>query len=175
MQPDLDIRLKAMIKAMTEVVLPAVDSSNSAAVEQARLVTASIALVREQVDYLHWYAATEARELMEFGRALVESWSGVTGASIESAILDAMKVAARADVPTSSLTAANRALREALSAGIAEALGSGDPAVRERVEHLVLERSEALLRLERSFVAPTGFEVDRQGLASIRETLDGMR
>ena len=36
MQPDVEIRLKAMIKAMTEVVLPAVDAGNAAAIEQAR-------------------------------------------------------------------------------------------------------------------------------------------
>ena len=56
MRPSFDLRLQTMMKAMTEVVLPAVDPDNSAAVEQANLVIGSLNLLTEQVEYAHWFA-----------------------------------------------------------------------------------------------------------------------
>lgn len=175
MQPDVEIRLKAMIKAMTEVVLPAVDAGNAAAIEQARLVTASLAMVAEQIDHLHCYAATEARALSALASALTGEWQGGEGLTVEHARDNALKAAARSDVPTSVLTGANRDLRGALCAALETCLASEDSARRARIEAVVLSESAELLRLERAFVAKSGFDVAPHELATIGQTLADMR
>ena len=63
MQPGFELRLTTMMKALSETVLPAVDAQNKAAVEQMHIVIGSLALLREQIDFSHWFEVEEARDM----------------------------------------------------------------------------------------------------------------
>ena len=64
MVPTLDTRIRTMIKAMQEAVLPALDPGNAIAQEQGHLVLGSLNLLLGQVEYAHTFEVVEAREMI---------------------------------------------------------------------------------------------------------------
>ena len=67
MVPTITARLRTMMKAMQEVVLPAVDPHHSIAQEQAKLVLGSLNLILQQIDFAHAFEVVEAREMQRLG------------------------------------------------------------------------------------------------------------
>ena len=72
MQPGFDLRIRSMIKALSETVLPAVDPANKSAIEQLHITLGSLALLREQVDYAHAFEMADLRDMTAILAALPE-------------------------------------------------------------------------------------------------------
>jgi len=60
-QPGYDPRIRSMMKALAETIIPAIHGTNRAAVEQAHIVLGSLERLRQQIDYAHWFEVRDTR------------------------------------------------------------------------------------------------------------------
>src|SRR5262249_32442270 len=167
MQPGYDLRIRSMMKALAETVIPAIESTKRAAVEQAHIVLGSLELLREQIDYAHWFEVSDARDMARLIRALIREADLPSAGEAEATAADALLEAARHDVPLSRLREANRRLRGAIRGLIEDAFAALDAGVGRRVQALVLEHGKVQIGRERAFVAAAGFDVFPDDLQSI--------
>jgi hypothetical protein len=161
--PTIAARLRSMMKAMQEVVLPAVDTQNAIAQEQAKLVIGSLNLILQQLDLAHRFEIVEAREKQAEGRELATILEAHTPRH-PVAIQSAADIAAQSSViddPLSALTAlhaSNQCLRGVIANLIQASEDSGDLALINRMSRRVISYGETQLIRERSWVATTGFD-----------------
>lgn len=171
MQPSFDFRIRAMIKALSETVLPAVDPSNKAALEQAHLVMGSLELLRQQIDYAYWLEVADARSMANLVDAIATLAPLHSGAEASAIAAVSRARAATPENRLSDVRECNRKLRDAITALVTETATLSDAAIRSKVETLVLEHAEIQVARERAFVAATRFDVFPDNLLSIEEAL----
>lgn len=172
MQPSFDLRIRSMIRSLSQSVLPALDPSNRAALEQTRLVIASLELLRKQIDFAHWFEVADVLSMAGLVEKLLQSAPGTAfGPRAANLMREAIGTVNRHDVPLSELSACNRDLRGIVKSVLEEAFASGDELLRRRVQSLVLEAGKAQVARERAFVAAAGFDVFPETLTSIEQAL----
>ena len=76
MNPSLDVRFKSMIRALTEVIIPALDPHNSLAQEQARLLIGHLHAALLQMPTANQVTTTEHAALRGLAEALLTTSSG---------------------------------------------------------------------------------------------------
>ena len=171
MQPGFDLRLRTMMKALSEVVLPAVDPANRAAVEQGSIVLGSLDLLLQQVDYAHWYEVVDLLSLCNLARELSNIDGLGANPKIEDAASIGVAIAARWDVSLSQIRQSNLALRDAIGETAERAFTSDQVGVRTRVQALVLSHSEEQIGRERAYVAGTKWDIFPESLQTIEASL----
>src|SRR5258708_4220336 len=171
MQPSFDLRIRTMMKALAETVLPAVDPTRSAAIEQGHLVLASLEVLRQQVEYAHWFEVVDARDMAALVAALAAVAKLPSAAECLALIEESRQTVARFDVPLSAIREANRRVRIAIHVLMGEAFALNDAAVDERITSLVLAHAEAQVSRERAYVANCRFDVYPDNLQSIESAL----
>jgi len=171
-QPSIDLRLRAMIKAMKESIAPAIDPSNQTALEQAKVVAGSLDLIRQQIDYVHWFEAVDVLA----HAALIDAFTEVDANSVSAAIradaAAAKTLPVRWQCSLATLRDANNGLREAIAQLTADFAACEDADVRFRVAGIIIRHEEDQLSRERAFVAPTGFDVFPESLLPLEEVLE---
>lgn len=65
MTPDIDLRISTMVRAMEEVVMPAVDTHNGLAREQAALLVGQLKLLAAQWKHTEDYASVCIADLVK--------------------------------------------------------------------------------------------------------------
>lgn len=159
-----DIQLQSMIKAMTDIVLPAVDSENRLAQEQARLVIATLQLVAKRLPIAYRYDRDELGRYLKLSRDLLAqvgpALRGDVTARLESQLSNGTDVFARARAEPVELETAIFDLRATVGALIQEAHERRDPQCRATVRQLVLAAAKQELDRERALVVDIGFEAD---------------
>ena len=157
------LQLQASIKALTDVVLPAVDPDNKLAQEQTRLVIGMLGLMLQRLPLAYRYELDELSRFLKLG----EDLRGVAGTAPRAA--DALQalysslerghdVRKRARAEPQELESANFDLREKIGT-LVTALCSGATAAEFKpVSQLVMDHAEQQLLRERAFVAPQGWE-----------------
>lgn len=171
MQPGFDLRIRTMIKALSETVMPAVDPASKAAVEQLHIVIGSLELMREQIDYAHWYEVVDGRSLIALAERFAKEAGQPLGAEVDAAMAAVREAVTRHDLTLDEQREANRQLREAVCNAIEGVLGRSDPAAAQRLTATVLDFSEEQIGRERAYVAKTNFEVFPDTLKTIRDSL----
>lgn len=86
MNPDIDLRLKSILKALSDVILPALPASERVARDQANLVIGHLTIIAEQ-----WQHALEF-ELENLAQACVLAGE-LAGMNFDSALGDDLKAA----------------------------------------------------------------------------------
>ena len=172
MQPSIDLRLRAMIKAMKESIAPAIDPSNQTALEQAKVVAGSLDLIRQQIDYVHWFEAVDVLAHAALIEALTEVDANSVSATIRADAAAAMALPARWQCSLAALRDANNALRESIAGLTADFAACEDPDIRSRVAGIIIRHEKDQLRRERAFVAPTGFDVFPESLLPLEKVLE---
>lgn len=161
MVPTITARLRTMMKAMQEVVLPAVDPNHSIAQEQARLVLGSLNLILQQVDFAHAFEVVEAREMQSLGKELAALLKANSAPEAAKSIPEINAASAAIEdplTPTTALQQINQALRGTIGSLIQAGESSGDAALIKQIAQRVLAYAESQLTRERSWIAATGFE-----------------
>ena len=172
MQPSFDLRIRTMIKAMNEVVIPAVDSDNQAALDQARLVAASLDMLIEQIDYAHWFEIADIQLMNRMISALTEITPTETADLAKAVAVTAMQAASRHEVSLPEIREHTRLLRDRIS-DLIESVGMlNDPKKLAQANEIILKLSQPQLNRERAFFAKTGFDTSPETLKSIREALE---
>jgi hypothetical protein len=153
MVPDLDLQLQVAIKALRDAVVPAVDPSNRAAVEQLHLAIATLAMVRQRLPLAHRFA----RRQLEDALTLADALSALVPAALTAEAAAAHAALASAEADTAELEAACRDLNEATVAVIARAQ---DGPARQAIDRAVLRASARPIERGRAWCLPAGFEPD---------------
>lgn len=159
-----DIQIASMIKAMTEIVLPAVDTENKLAQEQTRLVIATLQLVAKRLPLAYRYDRDELERYVRLARELIAALDADLApmllTELETLTTHSADVLERARAEPAEMEAAIFDLRARVGELIAQTRASGDQQAREAVWRLVLVASKQELDRERALVVDIGFEAD---------------
>ena len=167
MQLREDLQLQSVLRALKEVILPAVDADNALAVEQTQVVIGMLGMMAARLPLTYRYDCDELARLVTLCQALAPYDDG----RLASAAAAGAEVLARAQAAPDEILAAIRHLR-ALSGGVVSAAyEAGDDAARAEISHHVLTHAEAQLLRERAWCAPQGWETKPDTLPPIEETL----
>jgi len=176
MQMRPEIQIASAIKAMNDVVIPAIDPANKLAVEQSQLIIGLLSLLRSQLPLQFRFDRDELGRLRGCVQLLSEI--SATDAGVQAALqqLAASNHAAAAvlehcTVDPAELTDSVRALREAMGKVVSTAARTNDLAVQLRIEKLILDMSKEQLLRDRALMKIQGWEMDPAALPDIEALL----
>lgn len=176
MQMRPQIQLQSVIKALSDVVLPAIDPNNKPAVEQGKLSIGLLALLAQQLPLQFRFDCDELARLIATSRELSVHAQGGAGtqtalAALNEAVLVAgFSLDAARSSPT-DIEAQVRALRFAAGALITEVHRDGDVACRPKIQQAVLAMSKEQLLRDRSMMLMQGWEPDPKAIPPLDELL----
>jgi hypothetical protein len=169
-----DDGLRAAIKALDEVVAPAIDTANPLAVEQLRLVSRFLGFLRSRIPYEHARARHELHHYLGLAQTLVTLAPNDAPVrsrdAIGAAIHSATPVLHEASASAQQIQSAIASLSSATSALVRE-VAVASPAVRAPIERAVVLAAQQLLDAQRAWFLPMGFEPDPRCVPSINEAL----
>jgi len=168
MSPDLDLRFRTMMAALTDIIMPALDPNNSLAKEQAGLLLGSLAMIRSQIDYSHAFETVDLMAIIALAERL-KALIGKDAHDADQAVAMGKEVLSGRHA-TSALRTANRDVRAALRLLIERAERAG-PQIAASVQKAVLAQSDEAIQRERAWVVGTGFDVFPETLKSIPASL----
>lgn len=173
------LQIQTAIKAMLDVVLPAVDPNNKLAQEQARLVIGTLSLVLQRLPLTYRYERDELSRFLALADTLQGQTKVLPGAQealheLATAVEQGEDVLDRARAEPSELEAANFQLREKIGA-LVTALYVANPSdtLRHVSSTVTAHAKEQLLR-ERSWLIGQDWESNPQDIPAI-ESLIGDR
>ncbi|MES2681999.1 MAG: hypothetical protein V4650_00630 [Pseudomonadota bacterium] len=169
MQMRPDVQIQSMLKALNDVVLPALDPANKLAQEQARLVMGMLALMSQQLPLQFRFDCDELTRLIGFCREL-EAAAGVEATTLSGRAAAASAVLARAKADPAEVQQAVKQLRAVTSEVVARAFSVSDTALQDRVQRLVLALAAEQNPRDRAWFAAQNWEPDPRALQPI-ETL----
>jgi len=168
--------LNAARRSMEEMVLPAIDTANPLAREQAQLIIQALGFVERQLPYLH---AKDRAEMVAYATMTNEVLAGdLTGAdeaviaALRASLEEAQLLEGHGNPPSLSLQQAAARLADALGA-LVRSLGDMSPSARLQVRRTVVSGSERLLDIHRAFFLPTGFDRAASALPSLATLVHG--
>lgn len=178
MQLRSEIQIASMMKALKDVVIPAIDPVNRLAIEQSQLILGMLNLMVQQLPLQFRFDRDELQRLLACASQLsaLPATGGVlreaqaTLAECQSLGAD---VLARCTVDPAELTEVVRALRAATGSLMSAASEAGDPATLRAAEDAVLALSREQLLRDRALVIRQGWEPDPAALPSIESLLAG--
>lgn len=175
MQLRYDVQLRAMIKSLSDVVLPAVDENNQLAREQIQVVIGMLGLLAERLPLQFRYDCDELQRLVEFAENLAEEMAEPSEDNKVDALrkltADASTTLARAQAGPNKVLGAIRGLREASAAVVTARYCDCTPEQRQSLSRLVTSHAESQLLRERAWVMPQGWEPDTARVPPIEELL----
>ena len=168
MQLRPDIQIQSVLKAMNDVVLPALDPKNPLAQEQARLCMGMLSVMAAQLPLQFRFDCDELTRLLGLSNRLqqldeVGRLAPQAIASLRQDTERAADVLARARAEPSEVLAAVRALRAACE--------KGEASETQGLERAVLSASKEQLLRDRSWVLGQGWEADPKAIAPIESLI----
>ncbi len=170
MIPDIELRLDSVRRALTEVILPAIDPSNSLAVEQTMLAIGHVGMIIGQIDKAAEYAAICFADLAATMASLPVAAEPVTAA----AAVD-LATALGFPEPGPDCAAAFRTASAALEQLIRTADGDGDTEFRRELHRRVLAFTKRQAGRERCWFGASKFDPDASTLPSIADMIGAER
>jgi len=174
MQMRSDIQLTALIRAMKDVVIPAIDPANRLAIEQSQLVLGMLALMQKQLPMQFRFDRDELSRLLGTADRLAEACA--TEPALREtvrALVDVQQPARQrfvaAIVDPAELYGDVMALREAIGSLVTHAGEAAAPALMSQIERQVLDLSREQILRDRALMAPQGWE---PGLPAVETLLE---
>lgn len=149
MIPDADLQLSVVIKALRDVVAPAVDAANLVAVEQLHLALATLGMVRARLPHLHAVARQELANALALASAVDAQ------GEIGKLIADGREVLGDPQTATAALDSVRVRLLDAVSEYVASPF---DPEQQRRIDRAIIAHSKPQCDLARAWSLPAGFE-----------------
>jgi hypothetical protein len=169
--------LQTIVKAMSDVILPAVDPNNKLAQEQARLVIGMLNLVNSRLPLMYRYDRDELSRFLALASTLQSLAKDLPGAGEAVAALDSTlesgaDVLRRAAAEPGELEVANFNLREKIGALITAVYSTTDFTKLEQIKAAITSHAREQLLRDRSWLISQGWEPDPAAIPDI-ETLIG--
>jgi hypothetical protein len=165
--------LRAISKALTDVIAPAVDPKDPLANEQLRLVIDYVGFMRQRLDHLGERELFELHEQEQMASALVGIMGGAAAAtqkSLETSLAEGRAVLALPGAIAAHHRNATANLAGAIRQLVREAANFPVEA-RRAIESRVVEASTAQIMFERAWYLPLGFEPAAGEVPSLAELL----
>ncbi|MBI2799284.1 MAG: hypothetical protein HYX63_03190 [Gammaproteobacteria bacterium] len=156
MNPSIDLRLRSMMRAITEVIMPAVDPQNSLAQEQIRLLLGHLHALSLQVTHAPRLAAIELNELQQLARELLTH--AVGGPATQRAAARVTALVGGSD---------HAALAHAVEALLIASGEDGGAEFKNDAETRVLAFSRAEVLRGRAWFKAMGFDTNPERLPDI--------
>ncbi|MBS0370529.1 MAG: hypothetical protein JSS57_15150 [Proteobacteria bacterium] len=178
MQMRPEIQITSVIKAVKDVLIPAIAPNNKLAVEQAQLVIGLLSLLASQLPLQFRFDRDELSRLLATAEALGKIRSDNPALAnamnqLATSRLAGAGVLQHCQLDPAELVGCVRELREKVGAVVTAAAGSDDLDVQLHIEKLVLEMSKEQLLRDRSLVKAQGWEPDPAALPDIGALLAG--
>ncbi|MET0547377.1 MAG: hypothetical protein ABWZ40_13830 [Caulobacterales bacterium] len=150
MTPSIEHRLDSVIRALSDIILPALPASANLATEQTRLAIGHLKILKAQIPLVHDFEEDETRDARALGEALLAAAQGgpVTQKAV-SALRELMAVSACG----SEINAGVVAL---LDAGAVD----GESAFQRQSVAITIEHEAARALKDRKWFAPMGFDAE---------------
>ena len=168
-----DNALLASIKALNEVVLPAVDPSDPLAGEQLRLVAGFLKFLGARLPYVHDRNRFELEHYLALGMRLAADArlaSPQVAQRLDQAIDEAEALLRGPRASVEEMRRAAAALSAPIS-GLARVVADAEPALRRRVEQAILVGSKPWVDMQRAWFVVQGFELHPDELPPLDEAL----
>lgn len=168
MTPSADIRIGSLLRAMRNLVLPALD--DSLATEAAQLVIGHLQVLRDQIDHMIAFERVEHDSVRDLATRLAAAAEG--DPSLQPT---ALRLSSLAAIEAPALPSALRASTDMLNLAVIELLDAARGQARDArpLWRLVLRQGLASANRHRSWFAGMGFE-DPSHLQSISEMVYGV-
>lgn len=177
MQMRPEIQIQSVLKAMTDVVLPALDPTNKLAQEQARLCMGLLALLGQQLPVQFKFDCEELTRLIALSHTLAteakdDACAATSLTALSAATHSASQVLERAKADPSEVRDSVRSLRATTSA-VVQAVYA-DPAAQSvaAIQRTVLACSKAQLLRDRSMLLMQNWEADPKAIPPLQQLLD---
>ena len=157
MNPSVKDRLGSVVRALNEVVLPALPKEASLAQEQVMLAMGHIQIILAQMDAAPDFLADEAADLAIMGNAVAASAKG--GAKTLAA-KDTLIAALAVEGASETRTAAIQDAIDGILCALAE---DGEASARSAVTRAVLDQGAVRADKDRRWFAAMGFDIDYSG------------
>lgn len=163
MVPDLELQLAAAIKALREVVAPAVDPANGVALEQLHLATATVDFVRSRMEFRHGRIVRELANAADLAEQAL--------AACDDAGIARLAGQARDQLATGRDEGEMDRLRAAIMEAVETAVATypDNRALKQAVLGIAARQTD----LARAWFAPMGFEVDPASRPVLEDLLRG--
>ncbi|MBI4693932.1 MAG: hypothetical protein HY749_07915 [Gammaproteobacteria bacterium] len=163
MNPSVELRLRTMIRAVTENILPAIDPDDSLAQEQGRLLLGHLHALLQQHGHEEALRSRQRRLLDRLARDLLEAGSG-----------GPVTLAARAALGA-ALADSDEALSIAVERFVLATGSDGDAGLREQTAGLVLAHAAEEVRAGEVWFRAMGFATGIEAPASVAALLEEER
>lgn len=165
--------LRAAVRAMEKVVLPALDPQHPLAAEQATLVMRYLSLFAQRLDLVGARNRYELQHYLGLAAALerdAQALSPAIGAALAPALAAGRALLAEPGALPSAQQAAAQELALLVTALVRTA-ADAEPERRQRIEDRVLTDTAALLQMQRAWFLPQGWEPDPGAVPDITSLL----
>jgi len=159
MVPSHALRFQSMLRAMVEVVIPALPSDQRLALDQAQIIAGNLRILIDQAGRTSDYDRVDLAESAALGRKLADLLD--VASAIDTATPDGERALA-------DRVAATKQVTDAL---LRTALDHDDAAIRGAAGRLVLDQAEKQLIRERVWLRGAGFELDPEALPALDAVL----
>lgn len=179
MQMRPEVQIASMLKAMQDVVIPALAASNNKpAVEQAQLVAGMLNLMGSQLPVQFAFDRDELARLLASADALkaIETGDGAARQSLQAlsaASDEAAQVLRECRRDPAELLGAVRSVRESICQVVDSLALGGEAASQLTAEKILLAMSKEQLLRDRSLVKLQGWEPDPAAVPAIGQLLAG--
>jgi hypothetical protein len=159
--PDIEVRLLSVIKAIEQIIMPAIDPANPMAREQAAIAIGHLRVIRGQSAYLADYQLLCLEEMVQLGQELVAAARGgpATMAAI-SALRSAIRANASSAPPLSALAARRDAIATAVDHLINASAIDGSDVFLQESERIVVRHGSKQADRDRAWFKATGLDPD---------------
>ena len=175
MVPDTSLRLSAVVKALQDIITPALPAEARFAHEQLELIKKSIQIAIDQIPHEHAFAVRDAQDYMALAKRLIDYVEPETQPRERLASL-----IARGDsiVPTCipdrpEFEVFLRQLKREIEAVVEMLCGQPAGSAQRDVQMLVLDHCARQTLRERAWTIATGFESDPNAVPPVAALIYG--
>ena len=168
MTPDIDVRLQSVIKAIEQVILPALDPHNPLAREQAALAIGHLHMIRGQLPYMADYMAICLADIVKLGGDLLVVADGGMNTRDAAAALKSTLNQIREEKggPTTAISQRRDTIAVAVDDLINASAIDGSKSFRDLSENIVLDYGIHQTSRDRAWFKASGLDPDCAKLPS---------
>lgn len=166
-----DTQLEVSLRALGEVVAPALGDAEGHVLEQFNLALATLNFTRQRLPYARRFHRLELRHLIAFStavRRIVDSDQRDVSNQLEAAENFGKSELARPQAESEDYVMASRKLRELIGQCVQLAKGKH---YETELDAMVLKQGQAFLPAQRAWCSPLGLDTMSDKLPSLEEVL----
>lgn len=171
MIPEIDTQLRAVIKALSDNIMPAIDQTNPMAMEQMQLCLATLGLIRGNLPHLHRFLRRDLESQIELATTIAEmvETTGADVSDLNDLIARSKTLLNDPEMGAAEIEQHVRTLKAAVVETTNAARGS---AVASDIGSAILTADESAILRSRAWCLGMGFEPAPEQIPSLDNLLN---